>query len=257
MIDHSQESENVKCFYESYLQLKKATGNKRPTTNLTKAPSVEEIKNEIASTGRIAPISRVRFSRHADEDMRKELTKEIVAEVDLDKKAELLSLFYQNNFPFSHEIIIEYVESAHERLRDTALIALTNCESKIARNYALSLLQSETHKALALKTLLQNYAPQDKELLLNACYALKVEYEDECDWHDIGYKILNLYNKDKELPKEFLLYIYNTTLCSCCRFTAIRELDKRQWLTTDIIEECRFDSNKNITEYINRYYPQK
>ena len=255
--DHSQKSENIKCFYESYLQLKKATGNKRPTTNLAKAPSVEEIKNEIASTGRIAPISRVRFSRHADEKMRKELAEEIVAEVELDKKAELLSLFYGNNFPLSHEIIFEYANSTHERLRDTALIALTNCESKIARNYALSLLQSETHKALALKTLLQNYAPQDKELLLSAFYALEVEYEGECDWHGIGYKILDVYANGKELPKEFLLYIYNTTLCSCCRFTAVRELDKRQWLTTDIIEECRYDSNKNITEYINRIYPQK
>lgn len=255
--DHSQKSENVKCFYESYLQLKKANSNRHPTTKLAKAPSVEEIKNEIASTGRIAPISRVRFSRHADEDMRKELTKEIVAEADLDKKAELLSLFYKNNFPSSHEIIIEYVESAHERLRDTALIALTNCESEIVRNYALSLLQSETHKTLALKMLLQNYKPDDKELLLRAFYALEVEYEGECDWHGIGYKILDIYANGKELPKEFLLYIYNTTLCSCCRFTAVRELDKRQWLTPDIIEECKHDSNKNITEYINRTYPEE
>jgi hypothetical protein len=139
-------------------------------------------------------------------------------------------------------------------LRDTALIALTNCESEIVHNYALSLLQSETHKTLALKMLLQNYKPDDKELLLRAFYALEVEYEGECDWHSIGYKILDVYANGKELPKEFLLYIYNTTLCSCCRFTAVRELDKRQWLTLDIIEECKHDSNKNITEYINRTY---
>ena len=113
----------------------------------------------------------------------------------------------------------------------------------------------ETHKTLALKMLLQNYTPDDKELLLRAFYALEVEYEGECDWHGIGYKILDIYANGKELPKEFLLYIYNTTLCSCCRFTAIRELDKRQWLTPDIIEECRYDSNKNITEYINQNYP--
>ena len=253
--DNSQKFENVKCFYESYLQLEKANSNRHPTNKPVKVPSVEEIKNEIASTGRIAPISRVRFSRHSDEDMRKALAKEVVTEVELDKKAELLSLFYGNNFPLSHEIIFEYANSTHERLRDTALIALTSCESKIARDYAFSLLQKETHKTIALKMLLQNYTPDDKELLLRAFYALEVEYEDECDWHDIGYKILNLYSKGKELPKEFLLYIYNTTLCSCCRFTAVRELDKWQWLTPDIIEECRYDSNKNITEYINQNYP--
>ncbi len=255
--DHSQKSENIKCFYESYLQAKKSNGNNHHTPNLAKAPNVEEIKNEIASTGRIAPISRVRFFRHADAETREELAKEIVAEVDLDKKAELLSLFYKNNFPLSHKIIFEYANATHERLRDTALIVLTNCESEIARFYAFSLLQGEAHKALALKMLLQNYAPQDKELLLNAFYALKVEYEDECDWHDIGHKILDVYANGKELPKEFLLYIYNTTLCSCCRFTAIRELDKRQWLTPQMIEECRYDSNKNITEYISQTYPKE
>ena len=255
--EHSQKSENVKCFYESYLQFKKANSNKHPTTKLAKAPSVEEIKNEIASTGRIAPISRVRFSRHADTDVRKELAEEALAEVDLDKKAELLSLFFNGGFPLSHEIIIEYTNSTHERLREVSLGVLTYCESDIVRDFALPLMAEENLKAHALKMLLCNYTPEDKQFLLDALGKLKVTYDNQSNWHDIGFKILDLFDKEKDLPKEFLLYIYNTTLCSCCRRSAVQALDKRQWLTEDIIEECRFDSNNDIREYVNRCYPEE
>lgn len=255
--EHSQKSENVKCFYESYLQLKKANSNRHKPTNLAKAPSVEEIKNEIASTGRIAPISKVRFSRRADTAMRKELAKEALAEVDLDKKAELLSPFFNCDFPLPHDIIIEYAESTHERLREVSLGILTNCQSDVVRDYALSLMAEENLKAHALKMLLCNYTPEDKQFLLDALGKLKVTYDDKSDWHDIGFKIRHLFENERDLPKEFLLYIYNTTLCSCCRAATVQALDKRQWLTPQIIEECRFDSNNDIRDYVNRCYPKE
>lgn len=278
--ENSQKSDAIKCFYESYLQLKvkkeKAQRKRPPKTvvvssvekikNAKKAkrkrppkpvvvPSVEKIKNEVASTGRVAPLTKVRFSRLAEYDAKKELAENAVAEVDLDKKAELLSPLFHDSFPLPHEIIIEYTKSEHERLQEVSLGILTNCQSGIVRDYAFSLLQAKKHKAHALRMLLCNYTPEDKQFLLDELNALKVTYRDECDWHTIGFTILDLCAKDKELPKEFLFYIYNTTLCSCCRYAAIRELDKRQWLTPDIIEECRYDSNKNITEYINQNYP--
>ena len=255
--DNSQKSEDIKCFYESYLQFKKANSNRHKPTNLVKAPSVEEIKNEIASTGRIAPISKVRFSRHADADMRKELAEEALAEVDLDKKAELLSPFFNCDFPLSHDIIIEYTRSAHERLRELSLSILTNCQSDVVRDYALSLMAKENLKEHALKMLLCNYTPEDKQFLLDALGKLKVTYDNQSDWHHIGFKILDLFGKERDLPKEFLLYIYNTTLCSCCRCSAALALDKRQWLTEDIIEECRYDSNNDIRDYVNRCYPEE
>lgn len=255
--ENSQKSDAIKCFYESYLQLKvkkEKAQRKRPPKPVV-VPSVEKIKNEVASTGRVAPLTKVRFSRLAEYDAKKELAENAVAEVDLDKKAELLSPLFHDSFPLPHEIMIEYTKSEHERLQEVSLGILTNCQSGIVRDYAFSLLQAKKHKAHALRMLLCNYTPKDKQFLLDELNALKVTYRDECDWHTIGFTILDLCAKDKELPKEFLFYIYNTTLCSCCRYAAIRELDKRQWLTPDIIEECRYDSNKNITEYINQNYP--
>ena len=254
----SQCCEDVKCFYENYLPLiKKREENKRRPIQKSQVPSADAIKEEIAITARIAPISRVRFSRHADATARKQLAEAAVTESDLDKKAELLSLFYHHEFPLSHEIVIAYTNSAHERLREVSLGVLKNCQSKVVHDYALLLLKKEQHKEYALEMLLQNYTLSDKAFLLDVLYALDVSYEEESGWHSIGFKILDLFKSGKKLTKEFLLYVYNTTLCSCCRDRAVRTLAKHRWLTKEIIEECRFDSNDRIVKYINRYYPQK
>lgn len=255
---YGRSCEDVKCFWESYLQLaQKREENKRRPIQKSQVPSADAIKEEIANTARIAPISRVRFSRHADATARKQLAEAAVTESDLDKKAELLSLFYHHEFPLSHEIVIAYTNSAHERLREVSLGVLKNCQSKVVHDYALLLLKKEQHKEYALEMLLQNYTLSDKAFLLDVLYALDVSYEEESGWHSIGFKILDLFESGKKLTKEFLLYVYNTTLCSCCRDRAVRTLAKHRWLTKEIIEECRFDSNDRITGYINRYYPQK
>ena len=255
---YGRSCEDVKCFWESYLQLaKKREENKRRPIQKSQVPSADDIKEEIGNTGRIAPISRVRFSRHADATARKQLAEAAVAESDLDKKAELLSLFYHHEFPLSHEIVIAYTNSSHERLREVSLGVLKNCQSKVVHDYALLLLKEEQHKEYALGMLLQNYIPFDKGFLLDALYALDVSYEEESGWHGIGFKILDLFEGGKKLPKEFLHYVYNTSLCSCCRYRAVKTLAKHRWLTKEIIEECRYDSNDRIVKYINCYYPQK
>ena len=254
---NSPQNEDLKSFYQSYFQLEEVKSNRKLMRKPVEAPSVEAIKEEVSSSGKLSPYSRVSFSRNAEEEERKSLAQEAIKEVDLDKKAELLSVFQHHNFPLPHDIIIEYANSSHERLRDVSLDLLTNCQSDVVRDYALSLMAEENLKAHALKMLLCNYTLEDKQFLLGELSKLKVTYDDESDWHDIGFKILNLFDAERDLPKEFLFYIYNTTLCSCCRRSAVLALDKRQWLTEDIIEECRFDSNKNIKEYINQNHPKE
>ena len=255
----STKSADIKCFYESYLKLKEEENKRKLARRPMEAPSVEKIKEEVSSSGKLSPYSRVSFSRCAEAEERKKLAEEAVAEADLDKKAELLSAFAfrDEGFPLSHEIIIEYANFSHERLREVALTALTNCKSKAVYDYALDLFLKNPSSTTALEMLLQNYTVSIKELLLRALYSLGVDYESESDWHSIGFKIRDLFESGKKLPKEFLLYVYNTSLCSCCRHRAVKTLAKHRWLTKDMIEECRFDSNDRIVKYINRYYPQK
>ena len=50
----------------------------------------EAIKEEVSATGRLSPLARVRFSRYADAEARKQLAEVLVTEENLDKKTENL-----------------------------------------------------------------------------------------------------------------------------------------------------------------------
>ena len=178
-------------------------------------------------------------------------------EEELSKKAELLSVFQNEGFPIQHEAVIACSKSDHERLREIAFDVLGNCKSAVVKRYAYELLDAGENTYDAIRMLISNYTPDDKSLLLSALHHLKVDYQDESGWHGIGLHILEADARKIKLPKECLLYIYETTLCSCCRDYAIRALAKHRWLTANIIEECRYDSNCDIAAYVNRYYPSK
>ena len=253
----SKKSENIACFYDNYL--KATEGIKNIIRAPIKIPSAKDIKNEINVTGALKASSKTRFFYHATEDEKSRLAQEIIAEQNLDKKAEMLSVFTSpdKSFPLSHETIIEYANSSHERLRGISLEVLTNCQGLAVRRYALQLLEAGERKEQAIQMLLCNYTSADKTLLLSELDKIKINYDNKSDWHSISSKILNVCDQDVHLPKEFFVYVYETTLCSFCRESAVRAMAKHRWLTNEIIEECRHDSNYDILQYINRYYPIK
>ena len=132
-----------------------------------KIPSADDIINELDIYGKIKPSSRVRFSRHSGVEEREKFARTIIKETNPDKKAEMLHIFAlgDNPFPLSHETIIEYSKSEHERLREESLYVLTKCRSECVRKYSLQLLTENKYKAHAIEMLILNYTPADKTQL--------------------------------------------------------------------------------------------
>ncbi len=52
--------------------------------------------------------------------------------------------------------------------------------------------------------------------------------------------------------KLLLMYIYENSLCSCCRFSAVKLMGKRRMLGRELLIECTRDSNTDIREYANK-----
>lgn len=250
----SKECENTRSFYENYKKSKEEYKSIKPMP--THTPIAEDIKNEVEFQGSLSPASRVHFSRYAEDEERLKLAEMVIAEPNSDLKAELLLPFLacRKGFPLSHQIIIEYSKSSNETLQNIALCVLTNCKSKNVLEYAFELLEKEKHVSQALEMMLCNYVPEIKDILLARLYELKIDYKEESHWHSIILKIFRVQEEGVKLPKEFFFYIYEASLCSCCREYAINALAKRRALTKDILEECRFDSNDEISKYANRYF---
>ena len=242
------------CFFEEYIKPSDCIPqSEKPKTA---DPDADTIIAEINTHGSVSIASRLNFMRKASEDEKTRLYLAILGEEDPEKMADYISTLYSKPgyIPLNPAYIAECSRSDNEKLRNASFAALKNCKSYFVREYALELLEKGEHVKEAIPILITNYEHEDKTRLLAAVSSLVTDREDSSDWHDIGNDIINAYKTKVPLPKEFLLYVYETTRCSYCRRRAVSELAKHRWLTPDMIEECRHDSNIDTVNHMNRYY---
>ncbi|MGN1417045.1 MAG: hypothetical protein ACI4XF_09385 [Oscillospiraceae bacterium] len=209
--------------------------------------TAEDIIGRVSEGGKMFPIDALSFGRHGSPEEKRRLAEIAVSETDIGKKAELLYMFSEKEdpFPLDPEILIEYAESDNERLKNAALDALCVIRADSVHEYSLSLLKKE-YSEKAVEMLIKNYKDSDFGLFMDILNSLDVSYEDT-DWHGIIRFILHEAENDR-IPDEALMYIYNNSLCSFCRGSAVDEMRRRDILTDQIINECLYDCNSDIRE---------
>lgn len=149
--------------------------------------------------------------------------------------------------------LIRDTRSESEELRRCAYLALGCIQAEEVRAFALELLSGnlkEDEKGYAVNMLLRNYTSEDKELVIQCVKAVPVS-GDRDEWHSVFRQALDLLGnqKVKKPPRELLPYMYENTLCSHCREYIVLEMGKRQMLTEELLEECRYDCNGVIRGY--------
>ena len=226
------------------------------------------LKNESKKNGSVAaffdsykkisdPDVRKRLKRLSDVDA-EELVDRLLAETDPEKKADILFLIrFKKNIPARvHGDIIKYARSEDSKLSERALYALTYCRSDAVYDFALSILDSDKNTE-AVEMLLMNYRPEIDARLFEIIKSYEIDYDSTYDWHSVTSAVIAASDAGARIPKKYLLYVYENTLCSYCRNNAVTALSKRRWLSSDIIEECRYDSNDETVAYVNRYHKNK
>ena len=243
-----KKSAAIKTFYEKINQTREDF-----KARLTPPTPTAEDMVALAENGEMRQRDRVLFRRRAEEEQKHLLAEAVLNEPDLDKKAELLRTFARDGFPFP-EKIIPYAKSEHEDLRDAALTVLSDSQGGAVHDFAIELLEAGQHLEEAVSMLIMNYRKRDKALLLSCFDKFEIDYEDESGWHGVVDTILDAFRKKVKLPKETLLFIYEKSLCSCCREYAVWDLAKHRWLSDEIRAECAHDSNLDIREYVSRLH---
>lgn len=187
-----------------------------------------------------------------------DLADRFLAETDSNKKADILfSITFKRIIPPRiHNHVIECTRSDDFQLSENAFYALTYCQSDAVHDFALSILDGE-RKTEAIEMLLMNYRPEDDERLFDEIQNYKIDYKSDYDWHSVVSKINIATTNGVRLPKKYLMHVYNNTLCSYCRCNAVEALGKKRWLTDEIKDECRYDTNDDIIKYINRYHKKQ
>ena len=122
------------------------------------------------------------------------------------------------------------------------------------RGLALKMLADGENTAEALSMLIRNFKPRDRKILIDSLNKMEIDFDDESGWHGVTYDILHCFYKKVKLPREALEFIYERSLCSFCRESAVRAMGRRGWLTDEMKRECLYDSNTDIIAYAKRFF---
>ena len=181
-------------------------------------------------------------------------------ETDKNLKVKILRLLANKECAHVLDVhcLIKDSRSENEELRENALGAMKYIKSQELHEYGIRLAQDKEFAAEALSILAKNYHNTDKELFVKLVKSIPVSYEDG-DWHGRFSDVQDMFRDTsiKNPPKEVLFYLYENTLCSCCREETVTEMGRRRMLTKELLYECSFDSNEEIRKYAKKKLQQK
>lgn len=188
--------------------------------------------------------------RRAERSEKMKIAQAVISEKDLNKKAELLKAFTISSspFPLEPEILTDYAVSEKKNLRETALDALTYVKADCVHDFAVRLLE-KGFSLEAVLMLINNYRDSDKKILFDILDNIKVGRDNKSGWHNIILSITDKKNIE-EMPKEAVMFVYERSMCSCCRESAVDELIRRNLFTEEIRSECMWDCNSDIRKNV-------
>lgn len=227
----AKDNENMAAFYAAYQEQEKER---------------REWRGSEPPADRKGRLLSLWLARRADAQTVLEYARAYAEQEDPEKRAEALIAFSRCPYPEDPAPLILDAQSSCEPLQKAAWEALENVRHSDVRQLALTHIGREE----AIPVLVTNYQPEDEALLTGLVKAVPlVDTENRAVWHGIHMDVLRMQDDGLKEPKELLPYIYETTLCSCCRFNALRRMGKRRMLTEELLRECLYDSNDDIRTY--------
>ncbi len=245
----AEKSVEVKAFYESAQII-----DNRIYEDLLMPTLEEVIQNAHKVKDGITYLDRgvaMRFAKNASENELKKLAEMALSEPNLNIKAELLWAFRRTKYKFSDEILQDLVHSENEDIRDTAFYIMGQMSSDKMHDVALSIISDGNELENGIELLCRNFKKKDEKFLFDVIKKVKVNKKS--GWHGAFMAIETAFDKGRWKPQtDMLKYIYENTLCSCCRWRIVELMNEHKVLTKQILNECLFDSNSDIRVFAER-----
>ena len=188
---------------------------------------ITNLIQDIKRNQKVTPAIKVKFKKFATEKDKQRICNHLIKEIKLSKKLEYLTLLECDIQCVPCDVMLSYATSPLIPLRKRALQLLTDYTHPDVRSFAINLIYG-TDEDIVQTTcmLIQNYTPKDKDLLHVLLNSLEGARTDNEGRHEISIKILKCIEKNKALPKEFLLFVYKNSPCARCRYKAVKHISK-------------------------------
>ena len=212
--------------------------------------TADEEKLEVPVVNETPRLLSIRLRRNADKETILKYVSAYLEKEDLVERTEALEVFTRCPYPDDPRPIISDAESEYSQLSEVAWEALENIEHPVVREFAKQKMYTDTEKVLPV--FISNYREEDEKELVKVVKSIPVDFNCSTSWHGIHLQLLDMEERGKKVPSDLLYYIVEKTYCSCCREHALQQMGKRKLLTTELLEECLYDSNEDIRKYAKR-----
>jgi len=190
---------------------------------------------------RISSISR-RFAKQANKKELKALARKALEESSAFIKTALLVAFSVVDFPLDIELLLPYMRSEDEWLREATAKALSRIKDERIRVLVLQLFHDDQVEN-ALMLLESNFEIEDEVLIRR--YILcsrRVTY-------NMITSICNIYQKNNSNTcGDILMHFYKNVECTHCRSNMVEMMINNGVITKKILEECQYDSYEETRE---------
>ena len=163
----------------------------------------------------------------------------------------VLRVFHVVELPEITPVLWKLVESKNVKIRDTAINALAKIQDTRLSELTRKKLKSKkfTGKDAAfIQLFAENFASQDERLILDALE--RTSLSDDVA-HMVGFAIREIYRANEKLvTSELLQWDYERNPCTECRCSTVRLLMDLKGMTLDMLEECQYDSNVEIRQFV-------
>ena len=208
----------------------------KPPVSSETPPTAEDVVKIFASGKALRGIDILHMGiRKMSIEEKTKLAERAVKTDSLVLRTQIVSLFMCEamKWPLDISHLLAWCGEGDSPLREACEDALGLFESDAIREYAIKNRRAEL--------IIRNFRPEDEDLLMDILESVEIDEEDANHWHSIGHAILVC-----NLPDRFLRWVYETTLCSFCRQSAVEDLIERGALPEEYKEECVWDANLDI-----------
>ena len=265
LIEYSEKEPSVKAYLQ-YLEKKQSLLGPVSNIKILKADNFKEAsqrprehgyrESEVNSIIELAknkkyeyPGRYFSFGRFASKEELDTIYSYFLAEKDDDIRLRLLWVFTGGQAPFIDGSLFELANGNNEHLRWTAIRVLSHLSDSRIHELAVSKLKTKQITGIdndALDLFINNYTGEDADLIAITLLPMNPEYVDA---FSLARSIIKIAENNHDVALvDILKWAYEVTPCSHCRNRVITIMDSLNYFNGEILYECQFDSNEDISE---------
>lgn len=238
-----------------------ATGVEEPAASVRRSRwwnvknwSVSDVIREIESAGPAENRFLTRsWGRTASENDLPVIIAKMLEETNPGRIAKYLRAFARRQLPFLDSRILAFADHEDFHVRWATYLALRNLKSGSVRELALRRMAERRILEGEIELFRKNYEPGDAERIKTALFLP----DDEVPLHGVIFNLLAVL-EDNPAPdcQDLMLFAYEHTPCSMCRYTAAKLMASSDVIPQWILEECRFDCDETTRQFAADYVRQ-